>query len=224
MSSPSLTFDYQLGLRPDRWMGQGSGRSFFMDVEGLAGPKPRFELRSGWLTLFPTEGWARSFPTHALSGQPKRHEMGKNARVADAKAHGEIFSEAEIKAMKEAAKKFPPKENLAAFIKAHGAVWERSLRRRGMTRDFASFCLFVGDMLSSALQTGDELKYSRGGNGDFHYSVKRNSETVFSAGTVGRSDPGGSMAVWQEYDRYPTTNARKAEGTTSNSKICGMDR
>ena len=63
---------------------------------------------------------------------------------------------------------------------------------------FASFSLVVGDSLSSALRIGDELKYSRDGNGDFRYSLERSSETVFSAGTVDPSDPGGPIAVWQE--------------------------
>jgi hypothetical protein len=123
------------------------------------------------------------------------------------KADGEVSLEAHNEALKEAAEKVSPKENFAAYMKEKNAALERALRRRGMTRDFASFSLLVGDTLSSALQTGDELKYSRDGNGDFHYTVERNSETVFSAGTVGGSDPGGPMAVWQEYDRYPNPNA-----------------
>jgi len=187
MINPTLTFDYQFevqdsGLRPDRWLGQGSGRSAVNDGEGLAGPKPRFELRSGWLTLFPTEGWARSFPAHAFSDQPQLHEMDETARVANFK---EAFTEAQSEALKEAVEKVSPKENFDAFMKEQNAAFERALRRRGMRRDFASFSLFVGDTLSSALQTHDELKYSRNGSGDFHYSVERNSETVLSAGSVG---------------------------------------
>jgi hypothetical protein len=77
-----------------------------------------------------------------------------------------------------------------------------------MTRDFASFSLFVGDSLSSALRSGDELEYSRDGSGDFRYSVERNSETVFRTGTVSRSDAGGPMAVWQEYDAHRNPNAK----------------
>lgn len=215
MISPTLTFNYRFevqdsGLRPDRWIGQGSGRSAVNDVEGLAGPKPRFELRSGWLTLFPTEGWARSFPTHSFSDQPQTRDMDEAERAAAFKARGEAFKEAQSEARREAVEKVvSPKENFDAFMKENNAAFERALRRRGMRRDFASFSLFVGDTLSSALRTHDELKYSRNGSGDFHYSVERNSETVCSAGSVGWSDPGGSMAVWQEYDRHPNPNAEK---------------
>ncbi len=213
MICPTLTFNYRFevqdsGLRPDRWIGQGSGRSAVDDVEGLAGSKPRFELRSGWLTLLPTEGWARSFPTHSFSDQPQIRDMDEAERAAAFKARGEAFEEAQREAFKEAVEKIPsPKDNFDAFTKENNAASERALRRRGMARDFASFSLFVGDTLSSALQTRDELKYSRNGSGDFYYSVERNSETVFSAGSVGRSDLGGSMAVWQEYDRRPNPDA-----------------
>jgi hypothetical protein len=133
--------------------------------------------------------------------------MGEIALTAALKAHGDVFSDAQREALKEAAEKVSPKENFDAYMKERAAALERALRRRGMTRDFASFSLFVGGSLSSALRTGDELKYSRDGNGDFRYCVERSSETVFSAGTVGRSDSGGPMAVWQEYDRHPNPNA-----------------
>src|ERR1700751_485233 len=99
MIAPALTFNYRFevqdsGLRPHRWIGQGSGRSAFMDEEGLPGPKRRVELRSGWLMLFPTEGWARSFPTHSFSDQPQTRDMDEAKRAAAFKARGEAFKEA----------------------------------------------------------------------------------------------------------------------------------
>lgn len=212
MIDPAHTFNYQFavqdsGVSPRRWIGQGSSGPTFNNVVGLAGPNPRFELGSGWLTLFPTDGWARSFPIRAFSDQPQRHKMDENARLADMNAFHAVYSEAHKEALREAAEKAPPKEDFAAYMKEQRVALARALRQRGLTHDFASFSLFVGDSLSSALQSGDELKYSRDGNADFHYSVERNSETVFSAGTVGRSDPGGPMGVWQEYDHRPNPNA-----------------
>jgi len=212
MINPAQTFDYQFAVQdsafpPRQWFGHSSGRTYFKNVEGLAGPRPRFELSSGWLTLFPTDGWARSFPIRAFSDQPQPQEMDEKARAADLKAHSDVFLEAQKEALKEAAEKVSPTEDFDAYMKEQNAALARALRRRGLTRDFASFSLFVGDSLSGALRTGDELKYSRDGNADFRYSVERNSETVFSAGTVGSSDPGGPMAIWQEYDRHPNPNA-----------------
>src|ERR1035441_7521880 len=63
---PQLTFRYQFSVRASgveqgAWAGEGAGRADFGQAEGLVGPKPRFELSSGWLTLSPTEGWTRSF-------------------------------------------------------------------------------------------------------------------------------------------------------------------
>jgi hypothetical protein len=223
MIDPALTFQHQfavrdLGLWPRRWIGQGFGGTTFKNVEGLAGPKPRFELSSGWLMLFPTPGWAQSFPIRWFSDQPQPYEMDEKARMADFKARSDASWEAQKEAMKEAAAKVSPKENFAAYMKEEQAALERVRRRRGLTRDFKSFSLLVGDSLSSALRTGDELKYSRVGGGDFRYSVERSSEAVFSAGTVGSSDPGGPMAIWQEYDRHrnPGFETLKKQHPTSN--------
>ncbi len=224
MIDPALTFNYTFtvqdsGLAPGRWVGQGSGLSALGNVAGLAGPSPRFELRSGWLMLFPTHGWSRSFPIRAFSDQPQLYEMDESARLAALKAHGESFLDAQKEALKEAAEKVSPKGNFDAYMKEKAAAFERALRRRGLSRDFTSFSLLVGESLGSALQAGDELQYSRDGNGDFRYSVGRNSETVLSAGTVGTSDPGGPMAVWQEYDRHPNPNAESLRKQSRSFKV-----
>jgi hypothetical protein len=212
MINPGLTFNYKfavqdLVLPSHRWVGQGSGRSTLTKVQALAGPEPRFELGSGWLTLFPTDGFTRSFPIQAFSDQPQPREMGESTRSADFKARLDVFLEALKDSYKAAGEKVLAKENFDAYRKEQNAALRRELRERKMTRDFASFSLFVGDSLSSALRTGDDLKYSRDGGGDFRYSVERSSETVFSAGAVGMSDPGGPIAVWQEYDRQPNPYA-----------------
>jgi hypothetical protein len=47
------------------------------DFEPLAGSNPTFELDSGWLSLFPTDGWARSLPTSWFSNQPRPSSMGE---------------------------------------------------------------------------------------------------------------------------------------------------
>ena len=36
-------------------------------AEGLVGPKPKFELCAGWLTLLPTEGWTQPLPVPMFS-------------------------------------------------------------------------------------------------------------------------------------------------------------
>jgi hypothetical protein len=50
--------------------------------EGLLGPKPKFELCAGWLTLLPTEEWTQPLPVHYFSdakllSQGNRHEYRK---------------------------------------------------------------------------------------------------------------------------------------------------
>src|SRR5579863_9260709 len=59
--------NYQFTVE-NRWRGQGSGGPYFGDKEPLAGPKPRFELVDGWLTLYPTDGWTRSLPLFFFAG------------------------------------------------------------------------------------------------------------------------------------------------------------
>src|ERR1022692_782932 len=210
---PQLTFRYQFSVRASgveqgAWAGEGAGRADFGQAEGLVGPKPRFELSSGWLTLSPTEGWTRSFPAGAFSDAQLRPEkMDEDARVAEIKAHGKQFQEAQEEALKEAAAKSVPGD-YASFRKARREAMERALRRRGMTRDLVSYSVFVGEALGSVLRTGDQFNFSRDANGDFRYSVARNSETIFSAGSVDSADNGKPVAVWQEYDKHPNPNAK----------------
>ncbi len=209
MISPSSTFFYQFvvetsGSPLSAWTGQGVSQTA---SPGLAGPSPSFEVRSGWLTLFPPDGWTHSLPIHEFSDQPKLRDMDEKARLAAMKTNFELYTEAQNEAAQETSQKFSMKENWEAYRKEERAAMQRALRRRGLNRDLASYSLLVGESLSSALCAGDQLHYSRDGNADFRYSVERKAEIVFSAGTVGSSDPGGPMAVWQEYDRYPNANA-----------------
>jgi hypothetical protein len=133
--------------------------------------------------------------------------MDQQEQLADIQKRGELYLAAQREAMIEAAQKVSMKVDPEAYREEERAALRRALRRRGFTRDLASYSLLVGDSLSSALRAGDSLDFSRDANGDFRYSVVRNSETVLSAGTVGSSDPNGPIAVWQEYDRYPNPNA-----------------
>ena len=65
-------------------------------------------IGSSWLTLFPTDGWTRSFPIRWFSDQPKPYEMGETARLAGLKARGDAsLRSPEIK---EAAEKVSAKE------------------------------------------------------------------------------------------------------------------
>src|SRR5215469_4859823 len=71
-----------------------------------------------WLTLFPTDGWARSFPTRCFSDQPQPHEMDENAGLANSKAHSDMFMEAQEEAQKEAAEKVvSPKDNFSGTVR-----------------------------------------------------------------------------------------------------------
>ncbi len=45
----------------------GSPSDFSAKAEGLVGPKPRFELCGGWLTLLPTDGWKQPLPVSKFS-------------------------------------------------------------------------------------------------------------------------------------------------------------
>jgi hypothetical protein len=46
---------------------RASGSEGSAEAEGLVGPKPRFELCAGWLTLLPTEGWTQPLPVRMFS-------------------------------------------------------------------------------------------------------------------------------------------------------------
>jgi hypothetical protein len=227
--SPSLTFRYQFSVQCDDgssggsissqgsgtgvtllnkcWNGSGIGQASFGGGEGIVGPRPRFELCAGWLTLLPTDGWTQSFPTRWFSDIERPPQpLDGAARLAAIKTSGTEFLEAQKEAQKLAASRSVPGD-FASYTKALKEAMADALRRRGRTRDLASYAIFVGEALGEAFRIGDEFRFSRDGNGDFRYSVVRNLETVFSAGSVGRVDDGGPMAIWQEYDSYPNPNA-----------------
>jgi hypothetical protein len=46
---------------------EGSPSDLSAEAEGLVGPKPRFELCAGWLTVLPTEGWTQPLPVRKFS-------------------------------------------------------------------------------------------------------------------------------------------------------------
>ncbi len=224
MIDPSSTFFYEFavensGSPGEFWTGHGFSKAVLANFEGLAGTKPRFELSFGWLSLLPTEGWTRSLPIRAFSDQRKRWEMGAKEKLADIRTHSELYNVAQQEATKEASEKASMAEDPKTYREHERAALARALRRCGLTRDLASFSLLVGDALSRALRPGDSLQFSRDGNGDFRYSVLRNAETVFSAGSLGRSDPGGAMAVWQEYDSYPNPNAEAIKKRNPMAKV-----
>ena len=239
--SPKLTFTYQFavqrhpgqsagsissqgsasGAAPQNlcWTGQGSGSSVYGNVDGLVGTRPRFELHEGWLTLLPTGGWTQSFPTRSFSDVERPPQgLDSAARVAAIKAAGTEFFEAQKEAQKEAASR-SVRGDIASYTKAMNESMADALRRRSLTRDLASYAVFVGEALGNVLRIGDEFKFSRDASGDFRYSVVRNSEMVFSAGSVGRVDGGGPMAVWQEYDSRPNPFAEATKKKLPNMRV-----
>ena len=208
--SSALTFRYQFSVRESvqgKWAGEGTGAAHYGQSEGLVGPNPRFELCSGWLTLYPTGNWTQSFPSRAFYN-PHRlpQEMTEAARVAEVKTHAKEWAAAHHEALQEVAAERAPWD-FAAYLKRQGEAMAAALRRHGLTRDLAAYSIFVGDALGIALRIGDAFEFSRNGGGDFGYRVVRDSETVLSAGLVGSVDGGGPMAVWQEHDRRPNPHA-----------------
>jgi hypothetical protein len=186
------------------WGGQGCGRASFGEAEGLVGPRPEFVLSGGWLTLRPSEHWTQSFPIHWFSDAEPRQpgtldtasyfEDQQNAFQA-AMSGGQLNMEVMRRSMEEAN------------------------RRRGRTRDLASYSVYVGPALGGILRVGDELKFSRDGNGDYRYSVRRNAEIIFSVGPVARIDEGGPIAVWQEYDKQSNPYAQDLRARLPSQKI-----
>jgi hypothetical protein len=215
MISPAWMFDYQFTMqRSDaatgRWHGPGSTRSTRFGIVGLVGPNPRCEVTAGWLTLFPTGGWAHSFPVRSFSDYIDPHKGDKQARLAELERSGEEFRTLMTQALDEAVRRMAPtapKDDVERFRKEQDAAMARLQRLLGRTRDLASYALHVGDALAAALQDGDVLKYARDGNGDYHYGVQRGSDVVFSAGTVPWHDGGGAMAIWQHHDELPNPHA-----------------
>lgn len=53
--------------------------------------------------------------------------------------------------------------------------------------------------MQGVMHLGDSLRYSRGPNFDFHYSLVRASEAMLAAGTVDALDRGGPVAVWESH-------------------------
>jgi hypothetical protein len=77
------------------WSGQGCGGAYFGKTEGLVGPRPRFELCAGWLTLFPTEGWTQSLPLFSFSGFEQIFEQPDARRqMRDLKSYEVYIGEA----------------------------------------------------------------------------------------------------------------------------------
>jgi hypothetical protein len=228
MISPNLMFNYQFAVEchtdgasestspqgsttgpvatGECWTGQGSGKRYLGDADGIVGPKPRFELRSGWLTLLPLDGWTQTLPIQYFSDiEPALRGLDQDSRLAAMKASQTEYLEAQKEASDEVGNLGTG--DFAAWMKARNEAMERALRRRGRRRDLSSYSVFVGEALGKVLHLGDQLNFSRDGNGHFRYCVLRNSEMVFSAGSVGRADDGGPFAVWQEYESRPNPNA-----------------
>lgn len=215
--SPNLTFDYRFlvhkneearsvnlawarsvpldpSLENSYWAGSGSGHASFGRGDGLAGPAPRFELFAGWLTLIPTAGWTQLLPSRWFS---------------DAVPCGPATA-AEWNADSEEAMELVKQSGPVTLERLNQA--EQMIRhRKGRIRQITSYSLFVGKAMERLLQLGDELRFIRDGNADFYYAVRRNSEIIFSAGAVAGRDDGGTVAVWQQHDKYPNPCAEAAK-------------
>jgi hypothetical protein len=129
-----------------------------------------------------------------------------------------------------------------AAINAAGTKWleaRKEAASRSIQGDFASYtkamndtmagaaaarslpyAVFVGEALRNVLRIGDEFKFSRDRGEDFPYIVVRNLEMVFSAGSVGRVDNGGPIAVRQEYDSHPNPNAEATKTGEGTAETC----
>lgn len=214
MISPDLRFDYRFEVQASdaalagHWHGAGSTVSTFLNIDGLVGPNPRCEVAAGWLTLFPTGGWAHSCPVRWFSDYVHPH-VGDDqaARLAEIERSGNEYRAIMKEAFNEASARVSARDDVERFRQEQDDAMERLLRAHGRTRDLESYALYVGDSLAAALRAGDVLRYCRDGNGDYRYVVERGSDAVFSAGTVATADRGGAMAIWQEYDPYPNPHA-----------------
>ena len=166
-----------LSPRASCWTGQGSG-------EGFAGPNPRFELCSGWLTLLPPGDWKKSFHQWFFADW-QRPPAGQ-------------FDPAELQGDLEAAREISSGRH---DPRAFAAALEEVDRRKGRRRDVASYSVSVGPALEKALRAGDQLTFWHGN--EFMYSLKRDGEIVLRAGPLDRNDEGGAFAVWQSRDEFP---------------------
>jgi hypothetical protein len=227
-----LTFKYQFNVKAEIqhvspevlcWAGEGAGRGYSGRTEGIVGPKPRFELRAGWLSLFPTGGWIRSLPTRWFSDaeHPPRG-TDRAAHAAAIKAQGAEWLEAQKESQNEVGSA-GAWEDFNAYIKATNDAMGRALERRGLRRSLASYAVFVGESLGRVLRIGDEVQFSRDGSGDFQYRVLRNSEMMLSAGSVGRVDEGEPIAIWQEYDHDPNPYTEAGRKTSFNMRVGSID-
>ena len=158
---PNFTCQYEFTVQdcPDQtspapsWRGQGDGGAYFGGTEGLLGRRPGFELGAGWLTLFPIDGWTRTFPLFFFTGYEQPMD--------------------------------PPYE----------------------MRGLKSYAVHIGEALQNALRPGDTFTFSCNTAGDYSYRLVRGSEQILRAGAVDPRDEGGSVAVWQEYDKTPNPKA-----------------
>jgi hypothetical protein len=222
MAIPSnLTFTYEFTVQKSDlsepvlptgcepcWSGQGSGQAGYGPSGGIAGPRPRFELSAGWITLFPSEGSAPSLPARSFSDVE-----GLRHRNSDAA----LWRDAGLDAVRTAANR--SRQGERTFVEAMQDAMKDEVRLRRLMRDVASYSVFSGEALGNVFRIGDEFRFSRDGNGDFYYSVRRNSETVFSAGSVGWVDYGGPIAIWQEHDRHPNPNVEAPRKRLPNVRV-----
>jgi len=164
--SRGFTFNYRFAVSSQNpfWSGQGEGNACYGNVDRLVGPRPRFELQAGWLTLFPTEGRTQSVLTREFSDveRPPLEPAREAAMYAAAAESREAYKEAE-----EIAAKTCDRRDIAGFTEAIIEAMPHVHRRLGITRDVASYALLVGEGLGTVLQIGDTLEFVRNGNGDF---------------------------------------------------------
>jgi hypothetical protein len=220
--SGDLTFTYEFTVQkcdlsepnsPDAgrescWSGQGSGKAAYGPSGGIAGPRPRFELSAGWITLFPCKGSAPSLLARSFSDiEGLRHRNSDAALWRDARHY----------AVRTAANR--SRQGERTFVEAMQDAMKAEVRLRGLIRDVASYSVFSGEALENVFRIGDEFRFSRDGNGDFYCSVRRNSETVFSAGSVGWMDYGGPIEIWQEHDRHPNPNVEALRKRMPNVRV-----
>jgi hypothetical protein len=123
--APSLPFHYRFEASLS---GDGYGTAVFAGTDGIAGPKPRFELHAGWLTLLPSEGWTEPLQLRHFSDQTQA-----KFAVPDFAGNMKRLSE-------------PP--DPAELARAQVELEER-MRYNRLTRNLTSYSLFVGEASAS---------------------------------------------------------------------------